>query len=155
MYTRHSRVTRPSTALAVGLVVASAACAKTVPAELPRPDDTPPASDKPVRVYIISGQSNSLGFGRVEGGDPPYRSIFLSADPRVEPARMPVGDAALLPHRVYTSAEGDEAGARASVYKGSLDAGADSDRLRPIEEATVPLGDVTATLPSTPISRCR
>ena len=70
------------------LAVASAA---TVPVKLPRPDKTPPATDKPVQVYILSGQSNMVGFGRVKGASPVYPSIFLSADPSVMPCRMPVG----------------------------------------------------------------
>ncbi len=38
-----------------------------VPYPLPAPDGSPGASDKPVKVYIMSGQSNMVGFGTVSG----------------------------------------------------------------------------------------
>ena len=34
-------------------------------APLPDPDGKPAAADKPVKVFILLGQSNMLGFGRV------------------------------------------------------------------------------------------
>jgi len=40
------------------------------PHELPDPDTTPPDSTKPVKVYILSGQSNMVGFGRIAGIEP-------------------------------------------------------------------------------------
>ena len=78
--------------------------ASDVPAILPRPDKTPPAADKPVKVYILAGQSNMVGFGYIKGAQPVYPSIYLSADPNIKPGRMPVGPSALLPHGVYQSA---------------------------------------------------
>ena len=42
--------------------------AKEIPAQLPDPDDKPPVTDKPVKVYILSGQSNMVGMGDVRGG---------------------------------------------------------------------------------------
>lgn len=40
-----------------------------VPYPLPDPDASPGVSDKPVKVYIMSGQSNMVGFGRVSGDE--------------------------------------------------------------------------------------
>ena len=37
--------------------------------QLPDPDATPAAADKPVKVFILLGQSNMLGFGRVDPED--------------------------------------------------------------------------------------
>ncbi len=34
--------------------------------QLPDPDTKPPATDKPVKVFILMGQSNMLGFGRID-----------------------------------------------------------------------------------------
>lgn len=65
--------------------------AAVVPADLPRPDDQPPSKKKPVKVYILSGQSNMVGFGTLKGAAPVYPSIFLSPDPSILPGRMPVG----------------------------------------------------------------
>jgi hypothetical protein len=42
--------------------------AKEIPARLPDPDNKPPATDKPVEVYILSGQSNMVGMGDINGG---------------------------------------------------------------------------------------
>ena len=39
-----------------------------IPDQLPDPDRKPPAANKPVKVYILSGQSNMVGIGQVGGG---------------------------------------------------------------------------------------
>ncbi len=41
-----------------------------VPYPLPRPDGSAGVTDKPVKVYIMMGQSNMTGIGRVNGTDP-------------------------------------------------------------------------------------
>jgi len=41
-----------------------------VPAELPKPDKTPPDTTKPLKVYMLSGQSNMVGMGRIAGDGP-------------------------------------------------------------------------------------
>lgn len=38
-------------------------------AQLPEPDGKPADMSKPVQVYILLGQSNMLGFGKIGGGD--------------------------------------------------------------------------------------
>ena len=43
----------------------SAAIKPNIPYPLPAPDSTPPATDKPVKVYILSGQSNMVGQGKI------------------------------------------------------------------------------------------
>lgn len=43
------------------------ASAGEIPKKLPRPDGKPADQNKPVKVYIMMGQSNMLGFGRVNG----------------------------------------------------------------------------------------
>ena len=37
--------------------------------DLPRPDTKPADMSRPVRVYIMLGQSNMLGMGKVAGGE--------------------------------------------------------------------------------------
>jgi hypothetical protein len=88
-------------------VTCVAAHAAVVPANLPQPDDKPASDKKPVKVYILSGQSNMVGFGTLGGSYPVYPSIFLSPDSSVMPCRMPVGDSALLPLSAYQSADKD------------------------------------------------
>lgn len=51
--------------LAALLVVPAAG--KDIPAQLPMPDNTPPNTSEPVKVYIMMAQSNMVGFGRVAG----------------------------------------------------------------------------------------
>ena len=92
----------------LGLACVTAQAA-VVPKDLPKPDDQPPSKKKPVKVYIMSGQSNMVGFGTLSGAKPAYPSIYLSPDPSVMPCRMPVGDSALLPLKVYQSADKDAA----------------------------------------------
>jgi hypothetical protein len=38
-------------------------------APLPDPDGKPANMSKPVQVYILMGQSNMLGFGKINGGN--------------------------------------------------------------------------------------
>ncbi|MHC4324549.1 MAG: sialate O-acetylesterase, partial [Planctomycetota bacterium] len=41
-----------------------------IPYPLPDPDSTPPDATKPVKVYILSGQSNMVGMGNISGTNP-------------------------------------------------------------------------------------
>ncbi len=136
--------------LGLGCAAASPVWAgNPVPAELPKPDGKPGSTDKPVKIYIFSGQSNSVGFGRVEGGDVHYHSILLSADPSVQPCSLTIGPFALLPMRVYQNATGDEQGAKAWVFKGSVSPDTDPSKHseKPAVETTVALGTVSQDLP--------
>ena len=130
------------------ILFASPIFAKDIPAVLPHPDDTPPAKDKPVKVYIMSGQSNMVGFGRIQGGSPAYPSIYLSADPTILPCKMPVGSSALLPHGVFLDKDGKQTGALASIYAGDYDATKDYSKETPVKQIPVKLGAVSEKLPS-------
>ena len=55
-------------AIAMVILILPAA-AKEVPGKLPDPDGKPAALSKPVKVFILMGQSNMLGFGRVAPED--------------------------------------------------------------------------------------
>lgn len=119
--------------------------AEVIPVDLPAPDGKAGAKDKPVKVYILSGQSNMVGFGKLEGAPPFYESAYLSADPAVKACKMPVNNSALMPHGIYLTAEaGSEAGATAHVYK-SLNL-PDREKAKKVEK--VALGTVSAKLPS-------
>lgn len=122
--------------------------AAEVPAVLPRPDATPPSGGK-VKVYLLAGQSNMVGFGYLEGSRPVYPSIYLSADPNIKVGRMPVGPSALLRHGIHQAAESDAAaGAKAAIYSGAYEPGTDYSTLKPVRETTVALGTVDAPLPT-------
>jgi hypothetical protein len=104
------------------------AMAAEIPANLPRPDATPPAEGK-VKVYILAGQSNMVGMGDLKGARPPYPSIYLSPDPAVIEGRMHAGTSrskgactwywkgqpCLKSHGLYQKAEGDATGAIVTV----------------------------------------
>lgn len=64
-------------------LIASAfpAGAATVPAQLPAPDGKPGDPAKPVKVYILAGQSNMVGMGELAGAKCAYTGIYLSSDP--------------------------------------------------------------------------
>jgi hypothetical protein len=59
--------------------------AAPMPLNLPRPDGKPGGVTKPVKVYLLAGQSNMNGMGDHTGARPPYPSVFLSADPAILP----------------------------------------------------------------------
>ena len=122
--------------------------AGSIPVDLPRPDEKPPAKNKPVKVYILSGQSNMVGFGKLKGASPVYPSIYLSADPSAIPCKMPVGPSALLPCRIYPESTGETLGAKAALYSGTFDPQADYSKLTPVQETAVALGKVTEKLPA-------
>jgi|GEM_PF-2120261 len=57
--------------------------AGNVPAELPDPDGKPGDATKPVKVYILAGQSNMVGMGNLSGAQNVYDGFYLSSDPAV------------------------------------------------------------------------
>ncbi|MHC4313268.1 MAG: hypothetical protein ACYSW3_12475 [Planctomycetota bacterium] len=63
-------------AVALMLIVQSVA-AKEIPTQLPDPDTKPPVTNKPVKVYILSGQSNMVGIGQISGGSSRWGKQFL------------------------------------------------------------------------------
>lgn len=141
-------ITGIAVAVTVITLTAEALPKPEIPAVLPRPDSTPP-SDGKVKVYILAGQSNMVGFGYLQGARPVYPSIYLSADPGVKVGRMPVGPSALLKHGVFQSADNEAPmGAKVFIYAGAYEEGRDYDSLKPVRESTVELGRVEARLPS-------
>jgi alpha-galactosidase len=61
--------------IALALSLAAQTEAKEIPKQLPAPDSTAPTSNKPVKVYILSGQSNMVGIGQVGGGSVRWSGI--------------------------------------------------------------------------------
>jgi alpha-galactosidase len=136
--------------------------AEAIPLHLPRPDGKPGNSSKPVKVYILAGQSNMVGMGDITGAQPEYPSVYLSSDPSIIAGEMPVGTSrtksacqwvwrgipALRTHGVYQSAAADApAGAMLGIHKGAYDSKTDYGKLTPAKATTIPLGTVAATVP--------
>ena len=134
------------TAAALGMVQARAS---DVPLNLPKPDGQAGDTKKPVKVYILAGQSNMVGMGNITGARPLYPSLFLGADPAILPGVMPIGGAGLGVHGVYQSADPNaDKGAKAALFQGAYDSKADYTKLTPAKTATVTLGTVTEKLPA-------
>jgi alpha-galactosidase len=108
-----------------------AAQAATIPLNLPKPDDKPGNPKKPIKVYILAGQSNMVGMGNITGAQPPYPTVYLSADPAIIPGLMPVGGSAIARHGMCD--------AKATVYSGR----------QPVKTVPVALGTVAEKLPAT------
>ena len=52
-----------------------------IPSILPDPDGKPGDSTKPVKVYILAGQSNMVGMGNLSGAKNMYSGIYFSSNP--------------------------------------------------------------------------
>lgn len=73
-----------STIVFVAIVMTSIvfnAAAKDIPAILPDPDGKPGDATKPVKVYVLAGQSNMVGMGELSGARNLYTGVYLSCDP--------------------------------------------------------------------------
>ncbi len=130
-------------AVAMAVLVLPAA-AKEIPAQLPDPDGKAPDATKPVKVYILAGQSNMVGMGNISGARCRYAGIYLTADPVAPKGEMGlyrVGTYKIGSHGVYLSADPKaDHGVTASVYKGAYDPATDYDKAEPAKTETVALG---------------
>ena len=126
---------RPFRSLLLTTLAALPLSAAVLPVDLPKPDPADTGvKNKPVKVYIQSGQSNSLGFGRIEGAAPFYSKVFLSADPSVTEGTLPGENTAILRFGIFQSDKPDApSGGIANALPGS---------------PVVALGKADATLPS-------
>jgi len=79
--------------------------AEPVPAELPDPDGKPGDGSKPVKVYILAGQSNMVGMGQLAGAQNLFTSVYLTSDPAAPRGAMEiykVGKFLIKPLAIYT-----------------------------------------------------
>jgi alpha-galactosidase len=65
------------------LLIALPVSAADVPSQLPDPDGKPGNTNKPVKVYILAGQSKMVGMGNLSGAKNVYTGVYLSSDPAV------------------------------------------------------------------------
>jgi alpha-galactosidase len=144
--------------IALTLVVATMACltlgaaAKDVPAVLPRPDGKPGDPTKPVKVYILAGQSNMCGMASISGAKSHYAGIYLTADPDATMGPINIYGGGLYnigACGIHLSADPKaDKGATASIYSGAHAPGTDYDKAAPAKTETVALGVVHGTLPT-------
>ena len=143
---------QPVLALAAALMalLVLPATAAEVPDQLPDPDGKAPDITKPVKVYILAGQSNMVGMGNISGARCRYTGIYLTADPAAPKGPLWVGAIyKISPHGVYLSADPKaDNGATVSIYKGAYDPAMDYDKAEPAKTETVALGVVQGALPT-------
>ncbi len=70
-------------AVAVFLALFALCAEAQVPARLSDPNAEPGNAGKPVKVYILAGQSNMVGMGDLGGARNVYTGVYLSSDPAV------------------------------------------------------------------------
>lgn len=117
--------------------------ADAIPLALPRPDGKPGDPAKPVKVYILAGQSNMVGMGDISGARPPFPNRFLTADPAVIPGATPIGTNSLgRPISWVPVARHGVFEAKAAIHDGPADAAK-----QPIKTVPVALGTVAENLP--------
>lgn len=80
MTTPRRRHAALSLAVLLFTLCALPAFAVEVPEQLPDPDGEGADQSKPVQVFILLGQSNMLGFGRVEGADQEGTLAYLTQE---------------------------------------------------------------------------
>ncbi|MEI6176670.1 MAG: sialate O-acetylesterase, partial [Verrucomicrobiota bacterium] len=97
------------------------AIAATIPAQLPAPDGKPGDPARPVKVYILAGQSNMVGMGELSGAKCAYTGVYLSSDPETPtgPHDLPqVGKFKFAPLAVF---QPDGKPARAPLAQGLIE----------------------------------
>jgi len=82
MMTTQNRIKTVLTLAAVAMVFLVLPAAADIPGpnDLPDPDTTPPDTTKPVKVFILSGQSNMMGVGYVNGTKPGSLETITKTD---------------------------------------------------------------------------
>ena len=105
---------------------------------LPDPDGKPGDATKPIKVYILAGQSNMVGMGNLSGARNIYDGVFLSSDPDIPDGPLQiykVGNYKTSPLSVYLAngkktdkpiAEGQFEVSQTGVYQLSCGFGASS-----------------------------
>ena len=96
-------------AIIAGIMAPVALAATPVPEHIPAPDNKAPAENKPVKVYILSGQSNMVGMGEI-------------------------GPQGMSRYNTYVSPEkGAKEGCTVSVYNGEYDPDVNYEREKPVK----------------------
>ncbi len=127
----------------LGITAAVVQAASPIPLELPRPDGQPGNPKKPVKVYILAGQSNMVGMGDLTGARPEFPTIFYSADPAIIPSATPVGANERGQPFAWIAAE------RHGVYDAQAAVSPGTDTAAgPVSTTPVALGTATLNLPA-------
>ena len=124
-----------------------------IPLQLPQPDGKAGDATKPVKVYVLSGQSNMVGMGDIKGASPQFSHYYYLSDPALIPGTVPVGGGfrgpvATLPFGKFTLHDASAAtygkAKRSSITVQNVDFGSSHVTLPAIAENQVLL--VTASI---------
>jgi Carbohydrate esterase, sialic acid-specific acetylesterase len=111
-------VTRSALVLIASSLIAPA---KDIPSQLPAHDSKPGDPAKPVKVYILSGQSNMVGMATLSGAQNSYAGIYYSSDPETPAGPLDiwqVGRFKVAPLPVFNA---DGTPARDPIAQGSFE----------------------------------
>jgi len=92
-----------------------------IPNPLPDPDSKQPVTTKPVKIYVLMGQSNMVGIGEVSGPSERHTGYYVSAEP------------------------GAQRGLMVSVYAGAYSPATNYDSLTPVVTKVSELGGATGS----------
>lgn len=128
------------TAWLLALSFAGVHAATPVPLALARPDGQPGDATKPVKVYILAGQSNMVGMGDIGGARAQYGKLYHSADPSALLSETPVGfnERGAPFHWVAVK--------RLGVHDAKAEVLADADAKAPLKTVPVALGTTSEKL---------
>lgn len=113
--------------------------AAMIPLNLPAPDGKAGDTTKPVKVYVLSGQSNMVGMGDIKGASAQYGNHYYLSDPALIPGEVPVGSGFRGPVATLPFANHGLYEAKASIF--------DKAGGMVLKSEPVDLGKSTATLP--------
>ena len=104
------------------MIVLTAICAQAsdVPARLPAPDGEAGDTTKPVKVYVLAGQSNMVGMGDLSGAKNVYDGVYFSSNPAVPDRPLQiyrVGNFKTAPLQVFNT---DGSPAREPIAEGQF-----------------------------------
>ena len=88
--TTRRRFTTVLALAAAAMTSLALSAAKDIPAQLPDPDGKPGDATKPVKVYILAGQSNMVGMGDLTGARNIYAGVYLTPDPAAPKGPLPI-----------------------------------------------------------------
>ncbi len=94
---------------------------KNVPAQLPAPDGKPGDSTKPVKVYILSGQSNMVGMATLSGAKNSYSGIFYCSDPETPAGPLDIWQVGRFKTAPLAVFHADGTPARDPIVQGSFE----------------------------------
>ncbi len=124
--------------------------AQVLPVRLPEPDGERGSTARPVKVYVLAGQSNMVGMGMVSGARCRYTGVYLTPDAAAPRGPVYIGGwRRVRSLGIYPAATGGKRGeATAFIYSGVHDLDTDFSDMAPSVSKPVSLGTADSWLPA-------